>query len=204
MSDLFETQWDFVVLSLSSLSYLNGVFWSLFQSMGFTHVARHRSKDTDLWRQGISTFSPITSPIHLCVLRAEHGPSACALGFRVRDAQAAYALATEGAQPIQIDSGFSSSDSRSRALAVRSFISSTDWKTVLRSTISIFTIWTGDRRPVGCGFNVIDHRPTTCAGVEWITGQVLRRLLNFREIRFFDIKGITPVLCLAHSPHLMD
>ena len=63
----------------------------LFEQMGFTAVAKHRSKNVTLYRQGDVNF----------ILNAEntgfprsfaslHGPSACAIAFRVADAADAY------------------------------------------------------------------------------------------------------------------
>src|SRR3546814_10269271 len=62
----------------------------LFGTLGFTAIARHRSKDVTLYRQGDINF----------ILNAEregfpqaftllHGPSVCAIAFRVKDAAAA-------------------------------------------------------------------------------------------------------------------
>src|SRR5689334_23942424 len=63
----------------------------LFESMGFVRVARHRSKDVSLYRQGDVNF----------ILNAEkdsfaqgfarvHGPSICAIAFRVKNSAMAY------------------------------------------------------------------------------------------------------------------
>lgn len=66
-----------------------GILEPVFESMGFTKVARHRSKDVDLWRQGginfLANYEPDTPAAFFA---AEHGASACAMGFRVRDAAA--------------------------------------------------------------------------------------------------------------------
>ena len=70
--------------------------------LGFNRVAQHRSKDVHLWRRGginlIVNYEP-NSPAYYQA--DEHGPSACALAFRVRDSHHAYNRAVEfGAQPI--------------------------------------------------------------------------------------------------------
>jgi hypothetical protein len=79
----------------------------LFEKMGFTLVARHRSKDVLLYRQGGINFIVNREPAAWPrTLRAEHGPSACGLAFRVKDAHKAYNLALElGAQPMEIPTG---------------------------------------------------------------------------------------------------
>src|SRR5512139_2555650 len=71
-----------------------GLLEPVFAAMGFTHVAHHRSKAVDLWRQGeinlIANYEPRSPAAYFA---AEHGPSACGMGFRVKDAVRAYALA---------------------------------------------------------------------------------------------------------------
>src|ERR1700688_1523809 len=59
----------------------------LFESMGFTRIARHRSKEVSLYRQGNINFIVNAEPDSLAQKFArEHGPSACAMAFRVKDA----------------------------------------------------------------------------------------------------------------------
>ena len=59
----------------------------LFESMGFTRIARHRSKEVSLYRQGNINFIVNAEPDSLAQRFArEHGPSACAMAFRVKDA----------------------------------------------------------------------------------------------------------------------
>ena len=53
MTDLFENPlgldgFEFVEFAAPERGHLEPVF----SAMGFSHVARHRSKDVDLWRQG--------------------------------------------------------------------------------------------------------------------------------------------------------
>src|ERR1700724_659645 len=63
----------------------------LFESMGFARIARHRSKDVSLYRQGNINFIVNAEPDSLAQKFArDHGPSACAMAFRVKDAP--YAL----------------------------------------------------------------------------------------------------------------
>src|ERR1700712_3611417 len=71
-----------------------------FEAMGFKLVAKHRSKDGVLFRQGNINFivnREAKSPA--AYFAAEHGPSACGMAFRVKDSHKAYELALErGAQ----------------------------------------------------------------------------------------------------------
>src|SRR5258708_1231433 len=75
----------------------------LFESMGFTRIARHRSKDVSLYRQGNINFIVNAEPDSLAQRFArEHGPSACAMAFRVKDAARALHHAVEsGAQEVK-------------------------------------------------------------------------------------------------------
>ena len=79
----------------------------LFERMGFTLVARHRSKAVVLYRQGDANFIVNREPKSLAYyFAAEHGPCACGLAFRVADSHKAYARALElGAQPIDMPTG---------------------------------------------------------------------------------------------------
>src|SRR5262245_12085118 len=79
----------------------------LFERMGFSLVARHRSKDVLLYRQGDINFIVNREPKSLAgYFAAEHGPSACAMAFRVKDSHKAYNRALElGAQPIEVPTG---------------------------------------------------------------------------------------------------
>jgi 4-hydroxyphenylpyruvate dioxygenase len=102
MTDLFENPmglmgFEFVEFSSPAPNVLE----PLFEKMGFTLVARHRSKDVVLFRQGDINFIVNREPKSLAgYFAAEHGPSACALAFRVKDSHKAYARALElGAQP---------------------------------------------------------------------------------------------------------
>src|SRR3979490_1870106 len=63
----------------------------LFETMGFSRVARHRSKDVSLYRPGDIHFIVYAEANSLAHQFArDHGPSACAMAFRVKDAP--YAL----------------------------------------------------------------------------------------------------------------
>ena len=70
-------------------------------------MAHHRSKDVVLYRQGDINFIVNREPKGLAgYFASEHGPCACALAFRVKDAHLAYARALElGAQPVDVPTG---------------------------------------------------------------------------------------------------
>src|SRR5215475_10540383 len=64
---------------------------ALFERMGFAAVARHRSKRVTLYRQGDVNFIVNAEPDSFGQAFARvHGPSVCAIAFRVKDAAKAY------------------------------------------------------------------------------------------------------------------
>ncbi len=64
---------------------------ALFTKMGFPAVARHKRKNVTLHRQGdINFIINAEADSFASHFAAEHGPSACAMAFRVKDARAAH------------------------------------------------------------------------------------------------------------------
>ena len=199
MSNLFENP-----LGLDGFEFIEfsapekGVLEPVFEAMGFTMIAQHRSKDVQLWRQGginlIANYVPRSAAAYFA---AEHGASACGMGWRVRDAARAYALAIErGAEPVEVKTG----PMELRLPAIRgiggSIIYLIDrYEGSAGSDLSIYDIdflyEAGvDRHPAGAGFQIIDHLTHNVYGgrmAHW--GALYERVFGFREIRHFDIKG---------------
>ena len=64
---------------------------ALFERMGFVAAARHRSKNVTLYQQGDVNFIVNAEPESFAQAFARlHGPSVCAIAFRVADAAKAY------------------------------------------------------------------------------------------------------------------
>ncbi|MCV5941501.1 4-hydroxyphenylpyruvate dioxygenase, partial [Escherichia coli] len=62
-----------------------------FERMGFKAIAKHRHKNVTLYRQGEINFIINAEPDSFAQRFARlHGPSICAIAFRVQDAKAAY------------------------------------------------------------------------------------------------------------------
>src|SRR5471032_2032202 len=80
---------------------------ALFESMGFVKVAKHRSKDVSLFRQGDVNFIINAEPDSFAQGFARvHGPSICAMAFRVKDAALAYRKTVEqGAWGVEVRPG---------------------------------------------------------------------------------------------------
>jgi 4-hydroxyphenylpyruvate dioxygenase len=195
MADLFENPmglcgFEFVEFA----SPTAGILEKSFELMGFTHVANHRSKNVQLYRQGGINFIVNQEPNSLASFSAEeHGPSACGMAFRVNDARQAYARALElGAQPIDIPTG----PMELRLPAIKGIggapIYLIDRFDDGASIYDIdFDFIEGvDHHPEGCGFHTIDHLThNVYRGRMAYWADYYGRLFNFREIRFFDIKG---------------
>lgn len=165
---------------------------SLFQSMGFVEVAKHKSKDISLFRQGDVNYivnREANTPSSRFV--QEHGPCAPSMAWRVVDAQNALKCAVGyGAEE------YTGSDKTIDAPAVYGiggsllyFVEDYDEG---RSPYDKDYNWISDRdpKPQGAGFYYLDH----------LTHNVMRgnmdtwykfyaEAFNFKEIRFFDIKG---------------
>lgn len=200
MTDLFENPagldgFEFVEFCAPERGQLEPVF----QAMGFALVAKHRSKDVDLWRQGqinlIANYQPRSAAWFFA---REHGPSACGMAFRVKDAAKAYDhLIAQGAEPVANEPG--PMELRIPAIrgiggAILYLVDRYEGKNGTND-LSIYDIdfeyLPGvETHPVGAGFNIIDHLThNVYTGRMAYWADYYERLFNFREIRFFDIKG---------------
>ncbi len=195
MADLFENP-----LGLDGFEFVEfaspepGLLEKVFAQLGFSKVAVHRSKQVDLFRQGEINFILNREPKSpAAYFAAEHGPSACGLAFRVRDAHKAYAMALErGAQPIEIATG----PMELRLPAIKGIggapLYLIDRFEDGKSIYDIDFEWIDgvDRHPVGHGFKILDHMThNVYRGRMAYWGAFYEKLFNFREIRYFDIKG---------------
>ncbi len=166
----------------------------LFEQMGFSLVARHRSKDVVLYRQGGANFIVNREPKSpAAYFAAEHGPCACGLAFRVKDSHLAYNRALElGAQPMDMPTG----PMELKLPAIKGIggapLYLIDRFEDGQSIYDIdFAFLPGvDRRPRGHGFTTIDHLThNVYRGRMEYWGRFYERLFNFRQIRYFDIQG---------------
>lgn len=195
VADLFENP-----LGLDGFEFIEfcapakGVLEPVFAAMGFTKVAHHRSKDVQLWRQGginlVANYEPRSPAWYFA---AEHGASACGMAWRVKDAAKAYAEALErGAEPVESRTG----PMELRLPGIRgiggSIIYLVDRYGPELSIYDIDFVYEAgvDRNPVGAGLQIIDHLTHNVYGgrmAHWAA--FYERIANFREIRWFDIKG---------------
>ena len=167
---------------------------ALFERLGFTAVAKHRAKAVTLYRQGGVNF----------VINGErtgfprsfgrlHGPSACAIAFRVADAAAAYRRALElGAWGVESRVGPMELNIPCIKGIGDSLIYLVDRYGAAGSIydVDFVPIAGADQRPAGAGLTYVDHLTHNVYRgrmAEW--AEFYERLFNFREVRYFDIEG---------------
>lgn len=195
MTDLFEnpmglTGFEFVEFASPTPNVLE----PLFEKLGFTLVANHRSKNVALYRQGDINFIVNREPRSpAAYFAAEHGPAACGLAFRVKDAHHAYERAlTLGAQPIEVPTG----PMELRLPAIKGIGGAPLYLIDrFRDGESIYDIdfefiANVDRHPKGHGLKIVDHLTHNVyrGRMEFWAG-FYEKLFNFRQIRYFDITG---------------
>jgi 4-hydroxyphenylpyruvate dioxygenase len=167
---------------------------ALFERMGFTAVAKHRSKDVTLYRQGSVNFIVNAEPESFAQQFArKHGPCVCAMAFRVKDAAYAYNRALElGAKPGPGTAGPMELNIPSIEGIGGSLIYLVDRYGDNGSIYDVDFRFLPDmeREPRGAGLSAIDHLTHNVFRGNMDTwADFYTRLFNFREIRYFDIEG---------------
>jgi 4-hydroxyphenylpyruvate dioxygenase len=176
----------------------------LFERMGFKPIARHRHKNVLLYRQGGINFIINAEPDSFAQRFARlHGPSVCAIAFRVQDAKAAYERA------ISLGAWGYAGQAGPGELNIPAI------KGIGDSIIYFIDRWRGkngakegdignigffdvdfeplpgaELNPAGIGLTYIDHLTHNVHRgrmEEW--AGFYERLFNFREVRYFDIEG---------------
>jgi len=179
----------------------------LFSRMGFKPIARHRHKNVVLYRQGEINFIVNAEPDSFAQRFARlHGPSICAIAFRVQDARAAYERA------ISLGAWGYAGTAGPGELNIPAI------KGIGDSVIYFVDRWRGKGgKQVGdignIGFFDVDFEPLPGVGIAQLTpaghgltyidhlthnvhrgrmgewADFYERLFNFREVRYFDIEG---------------
>ena len=193
MSDLFANPmgtdgFEFVEYTAPDPQLLR----TLFERLGFPVTARHRSKNVTLHRQGEINFVINAEPESFAQSFARaHGPSACAMAFRVRDAAQAYSRALalgakagpHSAGPMELN-----------IPCIEGIGGSLIYLVDLYGERTIYDV---DFRPVDnagppqdAGLVLIDHLTHNVGrGRMDVWSGFYEKLFNFREIRYFDIEG---------------
>jgi 4-hydroxyphenylpyruvate dioxygenase len=176
----------------------------LFETMGFTPIAKHRTKKVTLYRQGEVNFIINAEPNSFAQRFArQHGPSVCAMAFRVKDAKQAYERALElGAWgfdnhtgPMELNIPAIKGIGDSLIYFVDRWHGKDGAAAGAIGNISIYDvdfvpIADAPAAPKGHGLTYIDHLTHNVHRgrmKEW--ADFYERLFNFREVRYFDIEG---------------
>jgi 4-hydroxyphenylpyruvate dioxygenase len=181
---------------------------ALFERMGFKAVARHRHKQVTLYRQGGINFIVNAEPDSFAQRFArQHGPSICAIAFRVQDAKSAYELALSRgawgyagkAGPGELNIPAIKGIGDSLIYFVDRWRGKNGAKPGEIGNIGFFDVdfealpgmdVNEALNPHGHGLTYIDHLTHNVHRGrmgEW--SEFYERLFNFREIRYFDIEG---------------
>jgi 4-hydroxyphenylpyruvate dioxygenase len=168
----------------------------LFTKMGFPAVATHKRKDVTLHRQGDINFIINAEPGSYSEKYAEaHGPSACAMAFRVKDAKAAHERALKlGATAVKSDVGEGELDipaiegiGGSRLYFVDRYGPS---GSIYDVDFDFFPDAEQRIAELDSRLTYLDHLTHNVNRGNMATwADFYERLFNFREIRYFDIEG---------------
>ena len=168
----------------------------LVTKMGFPAVARHKRKDITLHRQGDINFIINAEPGSYAEAYArDHGPSACAMAFRVKDAKAAFERAVKlGATPVKVDTEHGEMDIPAIEGIGGSLLFFVDTYGPNNSIYEVDFDFLPDAdermAELDSRLTYIDHLTHNVhRGRMAFWADFYERLFNFREIRYFDIEG---------------
>ncbi len=180
---------DFIEYSGPDAAFFEG----LFKRYAFKEVGSVHGKNIKLYRQGdinyIINCEPSTFATDFAKL---HGPCVCSTGFRVFDAEKAFAEAVRrGAKP------YDGNDHQKGATPFRaiygigdSLVYFIDQKNHDKLYNEIFNVKPEDKAPAGVGFTVIDHFTNNVPRGEMTKwSDFYENIFNFKEAKFFDIRG---------------
>ncbi len=165
-----------------------------FVKLGFTKIATHRSKKVTLYRQGQINFILNEEPnSHAAAFTKDHGPCACAMAFRCKDAKKAFDMAVKkGAKPylegklgkgeLEIPAIYGIGDS------LLYFVDKYQKETIYDT--DFVPLPNVNQHPTGEALNIIDHLThNVYQGQMEKWANFYKDIFNFFEIRYFDIKG---------------
>ena len=177
---------------------------AVFARLGFKAIARHRHKDVTLYRQGGINFILNAEPDSFAQRFArQHGPSICAIAFRVNDAKAAYERAVslgawgyaDHAGPGELNIPAIKGIGDSLIYFIDRWRGKNGKQTGEIGNIGFYDVdfeplQGAELDPAGNGLVYIDHLTHNVHKGrmnEW--ADFYERLFNFREVRYFDIEG---------------
>jgi 4-hydroxyphenylpyruvate dioxygenase len=166
-----------------------------FRSMGFTMVARHKTRAISTYRQGDCTFLINEDPDSFAAdFAAQHGPSAC--GFAIRVNKLAEWVRVQalknGATPItnkELSKAVAAPVIEGIGGCMLYIVDRYDEKGTIHDP-DYEWLPGAEMMPKGLGLTFIDHLTHNLYfGNMDKWSNYYERLFNFREIRYFDIKG---------------
>ncbi len=196
MADLFENPlgtdgFEFVEYATNEPENM----MALFEKMGFAKVAHHRSKNIVLMKQDDTNFIINSEPDSFAQNFArKHGPSACAMAFRVKNAAYAFEKA--------IKMGATACPSSANAMELNIpaiegiggsrlyFVDRYGADTIYDIDFKFVDGWRELMTEKSAGLTYIDHLTHNVHRGEmekW--GKFYEDIFNFRQIRYFDIEG---------------
>lgn len=166
----------------------------LFLSFGFSPIAKHKTRDVVLFRQGgINFLLNRETKGQAKDFQDIHTSGASAMGFRVKDAKAAYADALKRGAEAAVNHGGSMGDD---VPAIKGIGGSLIYFIDQYGDHGDFyaadfaPIPGANQNPPGVGLTYIDHvTHNVHRGNMVVWADFYEKIFNFREIRYFDIEG---------------
>lgn len=167
----------------------------LFDKLGFTEVAKHKTKEVWLYKQNdINFIVNAESGGQAEAFAKDHGPSVCGMAWRVKDAQHAFQHAVDnGAKPFQRQVGANEAEFPAVygiGESVLYFIDNYEGQGVYADDFDFYDNWEEKMRDHAAGLYEVDHLTHNVFRGNMDTwAGFYERIGNFREIRYFDIEG---------------
>ncbi len=166
---------------------------SLFTSFGFKKVGQHKTKNVSLYRQGSVNFIINKEKTSFAQnFSKKHGPSICAMGWRtkVKAEEALKKACARGATKYEGREGDAGNFPAIVGIGgmVIYFIDKYGKDTIYENDFNFVS----DKKNKGFGFICVDHLTNNVEVgkmSEWC--EFYEKVFNFKERRFFDIKGKT-------------
>jgi len=167
----------------------------LFNSLGFAEIAKHRSKEAWLYRQGDISFIVNAQPHSQAEEFAKvHGPSVCGMAFRVHDAAAALEHAlNNGGEEYRTEIGpmeLSIPAIYGIGQSLLYFVDRYGKQSIYDVDFKFYPDAEERLQKMDVGMYEIDHLTHNVKQGNMDTwAGFYERIGNFREIRYFDIEG---------------
>jgi 4-hydroxyphenylpyruvate dioxygenase len=167
-------------------------FETLFEKFGFRKFADHKKQKVQLFRQGDINFLINSEPGSFAEeFQKQHGPSICAMGFRVQDSKKAFEVAVQRGARAYTGNSKKVCDFPAIYGIGDSLIYFVD-KYGAKDNMyeSNYDFNTAERTHVGMGFTLVDHLTNNVPRgkmQEWC--DFYEKIFGFKERRYFDIKG---------------